>query len=510
MRTNFRTAAKIIMTGALAAAAVGCTAKDPGQSAGESAKPAEKTTYNMFMNRAIPDFPPDGGKGKQEMLKGLEKAGITGADWNLSLASGQEYYTKLNLLASSGELPDYFNIDIPTMAKFAEEGLIMPLDDFIKKMPNASKTFRQTDLDAVTYNGKIYAIPTGFRPEPFNGPADAGFNIRKDWLTKVGLQEPKTVPEFYEVLKAFTAKDPDGNGKNDTYGLGGTKTSNFEGIFAAYGVVPSFWQERDGKLKQGSVLPETKEALKVLNGWYKEGLIDPEFVLSEVKQKDEKFINSKVGIIEANAFNIQPSMPYTAGLKKSVPAAEVGFLMPPAGPEGKSGMPEPAPAAGVMFAVSAKAKNLDLLAKVLDWTASDQPNGGFMTVAYGVEGEHYTYDKEKNRVTLKVNSFNDLASSGFSNPVQFVKVVDKRWITDEALQAMELANKYLVKNDFWKTVPAMLDYPDLKKLWEEYFVKIVTGEYTADKWDDFVKAYYKQGGQQVEDQVNAEWKKVKK
>jgi len=502
--------ATLLVMGILASLSTGCTSKPSSNGAGESAESAGKTTYNFFMNRAIPDFPPDGGRGKQEMLKGLEKAGITGVDWKMTLASGQEYITKLNLLATSGELPDYFNIDIPTMAKFVEEGLIMPLDDLLKEMPHASKVIRQKDLDAVTYNGKVYAIPTGFRSEPFNGPADAGFNIRKDWLENIGLQEPKTIEEFHEVLKAFTYNDPDRNGKNDTFGLGGTKDSTFDGIFGAYGIIPSFWHERDGKLKQGMVLPETKEVLKVLAGWYKEGLIDPEFLLSESKHKDEKFINSKLGIIESNAFNIQLNMPNVTGLKKLVPTAEVGFLMPPSGPEGKSGMPEPAPAAGVMFAVSAKAKNVDLLAKVLDWTASDDPDGGFMTVAYGIEGEHYTYDKASNRVNLKVNNFNDLANMGFSNPVQFIKVVDKRWITDEAQQAMELANSNLVQNEFWKTVPAMLDYPDLNKLWNEYFVKIVTGEYPVDKWDDFVSAYYKQGGQQIEDQVNADWKEAKK
>ncbi len=36
--------------------------------------------------------------------------------------------------------------------------------------------------------------------------------------TKLGLEAPTTLDEFMEVAKAFTFNDPDGNGKDDTYG----------------------------------------------------------------------------------------------------------------------------------------------------------------------------------------------------------------------------------------------------------------------------------------------------
>ena len=35
----------------------------------------------------------------------------------------------------------------------------------------------------------------------------------------VCLDMPETLDDFYEVLKAFKEKDPDGNGKDDTYGM---------------------------------------------------------------------------------------------------------------------------------------------------------------------------------------------------------------------------------------------------------------------------------------------------
>ncbi|WP_028549955.1 extracellular solute-binding protein [Paenibacillus sp. UNC451MF] len=486
------------------------TATD-GKPTDTSDKPGQTITYKILRSNGVAEYPADGGRGRKEIVKALDKAGIKGIDFTVNMpGTGPDYTTKLNLLATSGDLPDYFNLDLPTMAKMADDGLLLPLDDYIKKMPHASKLFKESDLEALRYKGKLYALPVGYRPEPFNGPNTNGFIVRKDWLDTLGLKEPTTLDELHDVLKAFTTGDPDKNGKNDSYGLGGTKTSNFSGIFGAFGIAPTFWFERDGRLKQGMVLPETKDVLKLMNQWYKEGLIDPEFLLMESKQRDEKVINSKLGVFEGTAFDIDPKQPLINSLKKVTPNASFALLLPPKGPKGLMGWPEAGPAYGDIKAVSAKVKNPDLLIKMIDWSTSDEPDGGFYLITYGMEGEHYTFDKQKNRVTQLVSSYSDLYKEGFSNPVRFTQVVDRRWMADDSLKAMEVTNKYVITNPFWKTVPAQLEYPDIIKLWTEYFAKIVLGEMPLDKFDEFVQKYYQQGGKKIEDQVNEEWKKTKK
>ncbi|MFD0682086.1 MULTISPECIES: extracellular solute-binding protein [unclassified Paenibacillus] len=470
---------------------------------------AQKQTYKIFRNFGAPEYPADGGRGKKEVLAALDKAGLKNIDFNVTLASGTEYYTKLNLFASSGELPDFFNVDIPSLTRFADEGLIIPLDDLIKNSPNIQKLIKQSDLEALKYKGKVYGLPVGYRPEPFNGPDTNGFTVRQDWLDQLGLKQPKTLDEFYKVLQAFTNNDPDKNGKKDTYGLSAAKPANpqltpFSAIFGAYGIIPAFWHERDGQLKQGMVLPEAKEVLALLQKWFKEGLIDPEFVIMETKQLEEKAIGSKVGIFEGNAFNVDPKQPINLSMKKAVPTSNLQILAPPIGPNGKQGWPENAPAYNDIRAISAKTKNPEQLMKLIDWSATEE---GFPLVTYGVDKEHYTFDKAKNRVEMKVPSYSELYAQGFSNPIRFIQVVDRRWMTEEALGAMETTNKYTVKNQFWKTTQAMLDYPDLPKLWSEYYSKIVTGTWSVDKWDEFVTKYYSQGGKAIEQQVNEEWKK---
>lgn len=511
--------------GLLALSAAACGSAEPagdggpqgqGTAGGDAAKAPDNkpVTYKLFRNFGAPEYPADGGRGRKEVLAGLEKAGLKGIDFQVSLASGTEYMTKLNLLASSGELPDFFNVDMPTLTRYADEGLIMPLDDLLKQAPHVMELIKPEDLEALKYNGKIYGLPVGYRPEPFNGPNVNGFTVRQDWLDTLGLQQPKTLDELYTVLKAFVGQDPDKNGSKDTYGLGGTKTSNFKAIFGAYGVIPEFWHEREGRLKQGWTLPETKEVLGLLQKWFKEGLIDPEFLIMEGKQLNEKVIASKVGIFEGNAFNVDPKQPINVSIKKAVPTANLQMLVPPTGPGGKMGWPENTPAYNDVRAVSAKAPNPEQLFKLIDWSASD---AGFNLVTYGIEGEHFTFDQAKNRIQMTVPSYSELYAEGFSNPIRFIQVVDRRWMTDEAIAAMEMTNRHVIKNEFWKTVQAMLDYPDLtsvgssttSKLWSEYFAKIVTGTWSVDKWDEFVQKYYSQGGKDIEDQVNGEWKKSK-
>ena len=43
--------------------------------------------------------------------------------------------------------------------------------------------------------------------------------LRKDWLDNLGLEEPSTMDEVADILRAFISDDPDGNGQADTVGL---------------------------------------------------------------------------------------------------------------------------------------------------------------------------------------------------------------------------------------------------------------------------------------------------
>jgi len=473
-------------------------------------KVEEPVLFKFMFERAMAEYPADGGMGRQEIIKKAEKDGVTGVDFLLDATlGGEHYFTKLNLLAASNILPDVFDINYQTMVKFADEGFIRPFEDMLEMMPISKKKIREVDIEALTYKEHLYAIPVGYGEAAFNGPTIDTLLIRQDWLDKLSLQSPTTLDEMKTVMQAFVNGDPDGNGQSDTYGLGGSNASNFKIIFGAYGIIPGFWHERNGKLKKGSVLPETKEVLRLLQSWYKEGLIDPEFFITESKRAEEKFMNSKYGITESIVTQLDKTQQLYSGLLKTNPNAIISMMMPPKGPTGLMGIPEGGPARLNVRAISAKVQNVEKLAKFLDWAGDFGPDGGYMICAYGIEGKHYEYDAEKDKVKLTFTSVSELRKDGFG-PTKFMMFTDRRWLDDKALEAATLTNKYPIENKFWKSVPAMIDYPDLDKLWSEYFVKIVSGVLTVDAWDEYVQKFYEQGGQKVEDQVNEKWQETKK
>jgi len=129
-------------------------------------------------------------------------------------------------------------------------------------------------------------------------------------------------------------------------------------------------------------------------------------------------------------------------------------------------------------------------------------------VLYGIEGKDYTYDKETNTINQKT-TYSDLYKRGYSNPIRMMFITDRRWAKPPVREAIEVVNRHLIRNAMWNVVPAEMDYPDLeKKLYQEYLVKIITGVWPVDKYDEFIQKYYDQGGREIEKQANELYKKL--
>jgi putative aldouronate transport system substrate-binding protein len=222
---------------------------------------------------------------------------------------------------------------------------------------------------------------------------------------------------------------------------------------------------------------------------------------------NEKVINSIIGIYPGTGFHVEPTNAIDNSLKSITPAA-VRVIMPaPKGPKGFCGWPEQAPGYEDRQLVSKNVKDPERLFKLIDWAFSDE---GAPMLQFGVQDKDWTYNKETNTIKQLYKNLDEIGVRGFGNNVRFLQLVDRRWITKEGFAGLQECGKNVIKNDFWQTVPAMFDYPDLGKIWDEYFNKIVTGVLPLDAWDEFVQRYYQAGGKALEDQVNEAWKKTKK
>jgi len=215
-----------------------------------------------------------------------------------------DYDQKLRLDMTAGELPDIFIVRNQTdLMQLAKQGLIWDMTDFIEQYASDydKKAWRSDEnaaMEMASLNGRIYGLPS---------TASATDNVsyiwfRDDWMQKLGLEYPKTMDDLEKVMEAFVKQDPDGNGKDDTWGLnlyGNDLIYPLKGLYAAFGSYPYLWYEEDGKVIYGGVSEKTKDALSYLAGLYQKGYINPEFVVQDVNKANEYIMNNQVGITYA-------------------------------------------------------------------------------------------------------------------------------------------------------------------------------------------------------------------
>ncbi len=215
----------------------------------------------------------------------------------------EQYETKLNLYIASGDLPDIIRVtNMGQFTRLAEAGLVEDLTEVFDTYasPLVKKSFEFDNglaMKQVTLNGKIWAIPEG---PTLMGNLEYTF-IREDWRMNLGLPVPKTTEDLISMATAFAKQDPDGNKKDDTFGLviGNQPYENYmeiRGFANSYGAYPTTWFEKDGKLVYGSTQPEMKNALAALAQMYRDGAIDPEFVAKNAYAASSDAVAGKGGI----------------------------------------------------------------------------------------------------------------------------------------------------------------------------------------------------------------------
>ncbi len=195
-----------------------------------------------------------------------------------------KYTDKKNALLQSGEIPDFI-YELDPMHVYADAR-----DEYLLEIPYAAiqkyapELFAELNEKAPSvwaysyYEGANYGLPNLNHAHVVPKLS----TYRGDWLDKLGMEVPETIDELHDVLYAFTHNDPDGNGKDDTWGYSPYSSSHYQWFFAemfgAYGVLPFDWQEVDGKIVYGGLREECETVLATLADWYKEGLIYPAFV----------------------------------------------------------------------------------------------------------------------------------------------------------------------------------------------------------------------------------------
>lgn len=217
--------------------------------------------------------------------------------WNAP--PGEEYEKKVNLELTSGDIPDFFLVNAKQFADLVEADLIEDLTDVYEHYaPENVKTVMEEAgdevLKAATVDGRLMAIP-------FAGKEQENASmlwIRKDWMENLDLPDPESMDDLLTIAEAFTEQDPDGNGKDDTFGLALDKNFNMvEGFFNGFHAYRDIWIKGEGdELVYSTIQPEMKEALAALQDMYAKGQIDPEYGVKDSSKVQEDYGIGKIGM----------------------------------------------------------------------------------------------------------------------------------------------------------------------------------------------------------------------
>ena len=298
---------------------------------------------------------------------------------------------KISAAAAADNLPDLFMVRRDTWLRLVKQGLIAPVDDLYAKMPIRTKV--QYDADSIaftTVDGKSYGLAS-----PGSIAKNEGILIRKDWLDKLGLPVPKTTEEFFTVMKAFTYNDPDGNGKNDTYGYGAfIEINNYEeGLgrrldpwFGAFGVAGTWNLTKDNfglNVRKSAYY----DAMAFVKRMVDEGVMDPNWLAYKKDDFRAAWKQGRFGIMREQNAAYAATSNY-APFDKNFPNGEWLAIDPPMGPKGDASVGVYTKAFRI-YALSDKVTDAkkDAIARLLEWMSSDE---GYYLLGWGVEGVNYT------------------------------------------------------------------------------------------------------------------------
>lgn len=481
-----------------------CSQEESAPQASNSAAPAVKKSLTLVLDNAGRKYPDGMNENTNPYLDYIRQK----SNLNITVTTPPPdgYQDKINIMMTSGESYDLIrSTDSAWVSKLVKQKALTPLNKLIDQYgPNLKKAYPEEVWKQVTFeDGNIYALP-GVTTKK----ADELMYVRKDWLAKLGLNPPKTLDEYTEVMRALATKDPDGNGKNDTIGLIiGEKLARTGPIFGAFGVPlgQNNWVERNGQLVHSYILPETKEALRYLAGLYKDKLIDSEWALNKPKNVDEKVAGGKVGLFSAQWHETRGSILTN---KKNDPKADWVALDYPTGKDDKSGIAA-INLVGSYAVIPATSKNAAEVIKMMDVINSTQ---GHETLKLGLP-EHQIWVRKDSKLTMNFEEHNKHI---YRNTLSEIANPWDDELERERLDALGLEfkmndninriNSHVIPNQYNGAPTEILGKysSQLKKTMEESFTKIIMGTNPIDDFDAFVKQWKKEGGDEMMREVN-EW-----
>ena len=314
----------------------------------------------------------------------------TGVHLEMEMVSSADYQTNFNLMIASGTLADLIYVGASYYAEGVDaaidDGYFLDLTDLVDEyMPNYQKVRTsdiQYELLSTTDSGRLGAVYELRQSK--QGPW-LGLWIRQDWLDDLNLETPVTFDDYHEVLTAFK------NEKGATAPL----ILNFSGSDGEFGTmsgglnVLNSWQlDETGKVNFGPYMDAWKEYVTIMNQWYNEGLIDPDFMATDERTADmAKVVTGASGLFAA--LYTMPSVYEAASEDSNMNLAPVNPPVKNEGDEIHIRLRDSYTSGNT--AISADCENPEVAMRWLDYLFTEE---GALLANYGIEGDTFEFNEE--------------------------------------------------------------------------------------------------------------------
>lgn len=369
------------------------------------------------------------------------------------------YSQKLLAAMGSGEKYDVVYLTEPQLKQLKAQGALLDLTKRVKNskvLSNPKVVSPKIWNNIKTSDGHIYGVPVKYS----GGLLPI---VRKDWMEKLHLQQPKTLNDFYKVLKAFKDDDPDGDGKNDTYGLTLSEMYDIQPFMSAVGLRAGY-VTKNGKRTIPYSTEKAVPVYKWLHKLYKQKILDAKFVTNSTEDERNLFLSNKVGMfVYWDAW-----VPMLNNLEKQAHPNSKFFAegIPGAvGPNGKILLLRGDPS---LWAIPKNAPHPDTAFKFLEWW-NTKP--GEILGSLGIKGHDYTVKNGKYTLT-KVGKEHNM-DHGDPQPT------DSQW-KNPIGQQQGYANARAIVSKYGKVRDTGTKWDEAQKIIWHYGEQAVLGKMSAE------------------------------
>lgn len=437
------------------------------------------------------EFPPAG----NEVHKQIEE--LTNTTLRIEPLPGSAFEERLPVMLASGDLPTAVPIPrrhqkLPYVVNAVNSGLFWEIGPYLEQFPNLMQ-INPAIYDNILYDGKLYGLP---RVRPL---ARRAFHYRADWVENLGLQEPKTIEDFYNMLVAFKNGDPDGNGQDDTGGL--VMMQNQIGrYFTPFFGAPNQWELRDGEFIRDAMTDEFLEALKFEKRLYDENLLNRDFAIMDRPEWTAAMETGRAGVrndVTGSATGIEEA------IQENNPDAQIGMFSVLEGDHGKRVFAEGGHNGFYLFPKSSLPTEEDLL-KALGFFDTLAGEEGANLMAWGIEGTHYELVDGKPK-HLEDGNYGEVVGASYSAPLSTLPAATNAMQGEKKPLDILAAEIELENEGFMVADPTLSLISEtylesgaqLETILEDAHVKFVMGEINEEQWRAQVELWRSRGGDKI-------------